>query len=108
MYDESKLLARKTYAGATSSGWPARFIGTSEPNWLTLLSGKLEGISGVQIGPAQQIKRHDFARSIRKRPVSRCAQITVRDEPVPGATAFTLCRIGAKKRRERKVRARSE
>jgi hypothetical protein len=33
------------------AGSPARFSGTSEPNLATLSGGKVEGISGVQIGP---------------------------------------------------------
>jgi len=40
-----------TYAVANSAGWPARFIGTCFPKFVTASSGMVEGISGVQIGP---------------------------------------------------------
>ena len=49
---------------ATSSGWPARFIGTSAPNFATLSGGKVDGISGVQIGPgATPLTRMPFSTS---------------------------------------------
>src|SRR5881398_2459630 len=43
--------ARNTKQVATSSGSPSRLSGVSEPNVATSLAGKVEGISGVQIGP---------------------------------------------------------
>ncbi len=49
-YDESSE-ARKTYLGATSSGWPGRFSGMSAPKLANFFSSNVDGISGVQIGP---------------------------------------------------------
>jgi len=48
---EESSEARNTKQVATSSGSPARPKGVSEPNVATSLAGKVEGISGVQIGP---------------------------------------------------------
>src|SRR5690606_12195002 len=48
---EASLLARKTKQGATSAGWPALPMGASVPNSATCLGLKVEGISGVQMGP---------------------------------------------------------
>src|SRR5829696_2596495 len=63
MYDESSE-ARKTYDGATSSGCPGRWSGTSAPNDATFSSSNVEGISGVQIGPgATALTRMPFSAS---------------------------------------------
>ena len=63
MYDESSQ-ARKRNEGATSFGWPGRFIGTFAPKLLTLAAEKVEGISGVQIGPgATPLTRMPFSTS---------------------------------------------
>src|SRR5436190_3407290 len=54
-----------TYTGASSAGWPARFIGTDLPNSATVLAGIVDGISGVQIGPgATQFARIPFSARI--------------------------------------------
>jgi hypothetical protein len=50
MYAASSL-ARNKYAGATSIGCPALFIGESDPNVDTLFALKLDTINGVHIGP---------------------------------------------------------
>ena len=42
---------KKLYAGASSTGWPARPAGVSDPNDSTMSSGMVAGISGVQTGP---------------------------------------------------------
>ena len=53
MYDESAFEARKTYAGASSSGCAARFIGLSAPNLpaFSAVSPLSDGLSGVHTGP---------------------------------------------------------
>ena len=48
---EASSLARNTKQGATSLGWPGRFIGVSVPNFATCLASNEAGMSGVQIGP---------------------------------------------------------
>jgi hypothetical protein len=40
-----------TKLGAISSGWPGRPSGTSEPKVSISFDGKVDGMSGVQIGP---------------------------------------------------------
>lgn len=50
MYDESSD-ASKTNAGAISSGWPGRSIGTSAPSVVTVSSGNADKITGFQFGP---------------------------------------------------------
>ena len=50
-YDASAGEARKTKAGATSAGWPARPSGVSEPNCSIFSVSWVAGCSGVQIGP---------------------------------------------------------
>ena len=50
MYEASSL-ARNTMHGATSFGWPARFIGVLAPCLATLSGSNEAGIRGVQIGP---------------------------------------------------------
>src|SRR5829696_6108901 len=50
MYDESSQ-ARNRKHGATSFGCPGRFMGVLAPKLLTLSSSKVDGMSGVQIGP---------------------------------------------------------
>ena len=44
---EQEGAARKTKAGAISSGWAARFIGVSAPNWATFSADLSAGLSGV-------------------------------------------------------------
>jgi hypothetical protein len=40
-----------TNAVASSAGWPGRFIGACFPKLITESSGRVDGISGVQIAP---------------------------------------------------------
>src|SRR5262249_6336793 len=62
-YDASSD-ARNTKQVATSTGWPGRFIGTSEPNVATFSEGNVEASSGVQIGPgATALTRMPFTPS---------------------------------------------
>jgi hypothetical protein len=49
--NELSALARKTKQVATSTGWPARSIGTDVPNFSIESSVIVAGMSGVQIGP---------------------------------------------------------
>jgi hypothetical protein len=42
--------ARKTYAGASSAGWPARPSGVDSPKLSIFSSCMVAGMSGVQIG----------------------------------------------------------
>ena len=49
MINESE--AKYTYAGASSTGWPALPIGVSVPNVVIYSAEKLEGCRGVHIGP---------------------------------------------------------
>jgi hypothetical protein len=58
-----------TKAVASSAGWPGRFIGTWLPNFSTASSGKVDGISGVQIRPsATALARISFWASSCARP----------------------------------------
>src|SRR6185437_5901407 len=61
-----------TYAVASSAGWPGRFIGTCLPKLATASGGKVEGMSGVQIGPGAT----EFARIPRL--TSNCARPAVK------------------------------
>ncbi len=76
MYEESSQ-ARNRKHGATSFGWPGRFIGVSAPKLFTLFSSKVDGISGVQIGPgATPWTRMPFS-------ASDCASDRVNDVMAP-------------------------
>ena len=59
------LDARKTYAGASSSGCAGRPIVTSFPNFATSLAGFADGLSGVHTGPgATALTRIPLSASI--------------------------------------------
>src|SRR5690606_40435491 len=68
----SDVEARKTNAGATSAGCPARPSGVSCPNFSIFSSGWVAGCSGVQIGPGATA----FTRMPRG--PSSAARLTVR------------------------------